>query len=214
MFFTFLIMLAIELSLLWHKPSARIFAGTVLLFGLILRGLAAEYAAAGEKSASRRAGRRPCPASPAAEPSITTFTYKTEDVSGAPMMCAIRGAGKTLDFAIEESKANTSPALFAFCPHPACPDRAGLQTKWQEDEEARDVFQKARSKAGSAPGLSRVTRSATPWPIPLLILRPRWARPSDPGRAGTGGLVNLLRGNIIRDISDNLPDDIHLLVVA
>ena len=28
------------------------------------------------------------------------------------------------------------------------------------------------------------------------------------------GLVHLLRGNIIREISDNLPDDIHLLVYA
>src|SRR5208282_1264339 len=44
MFVTFLIMLAIELSLLVDKPSARIFAGTVLLAGLFLRGLAAEYA--------------------------------------------------------------------------------------------------------------------------------------------------------------------------
>jgi hypothetical protein len=28
------------------------------------------------------------------------------------------------------------------------------------------------------------------------------------------GLSHLLRGNIIREISDNLPDDIHLLVYA
>jgi len=28
------------------------------------------------------------------------------------------------------------------------------------------------------------------------------------------GLAYLLRGSIIRDISDNLPDDIHLLVLA
>jgi hypothetical protein len=28
------------------------------------------------------------------------------------------------------------------------------------------------------------------------------------------GLAYLLRGNIIRDISDNLPDDIHMLVYA
>ena len=28
------------------------------------------------------------------------------------------------------------------------------------------------------------------------------------------GLASLLRGNIIREVSDNLPDDIHLLVYA
>ncbi len=40
MFGTFLVMLAIELSLFWDKPNARVFAGTVLLIGLIFRGLA------------------------------------------------------------------------------------------------------------------------------------------------------------------------------
>src|SRR5580658_6127191 len=44
MFITFLIMLAIEISLFATKPDARIFALVVLVAGLILRGLAAEYA--------------------------------------------------------------------------------------------------------------------------------------------------------------------------
>ena len=42
MFCTFLIMLAIELSLFVEKPSARNFALGVLAIGLVLRGLAAE----------------------------------------------------------------------------------------------------------------------------------------------------------------------------
>ena len=42
MFLTFLIMAAIEISLLVDKPSARYFAVTVLLVGLILRGLVHE----------------------------------------------------------------------------------------------------------------------------------------------------------------------------
>src|SRR5256885_929048 len=42
MFGTFLIMLAIELSLLIDKPGARAFATAVLALGLILRGLVSE----------------------------------------------------------------------------------------------------------------------------------------------------------------------------
>jgi len=34
------------------------------------------------------------------------------------------------------------------------------------------------------------------------------------GAPERSGLINLLRGNIIREILDNLPDDIHLLVYA
>ena len=44
MFFTFLIMLAIEISLFATKLSALFFAMAVLVIGLILRGLAAEFA--------------------------------------------------------------------------------------------------------------------------------------------------------------------------
>jgi hypothetical protein len=42
MFGTFLLMLAIEITLFATKPNARVFAVTLLTFGLILRGLASE----------------------------------------------------------------------------------------------------------------------------------------------------------------------------
>src|SRR4029079_455871 len=42
MFFTFVVMAAMELSLLFDKPNARYFAVTVLAVGLILRGLVQE----------------------------------------------------------------------------------------------------------------------------------------------------------------------------
>src|ERR1051325_10107278 len=42
MFVTFLVMAAIELSLLIDKPNARYFAVTILAVGLILRGLVQE----------------------------------------------------------------------------------------------------------------------------------------------------------------------------
>ena len=42
MFATFLVMAAIEMSLLVDKPNARYFAVTILAVGLILRGLVQE----------------------------------------------------------------------------------------------------------------------------------------------------------------------------
>jgi len=44
MFSTFIVMAAIEVSLFVDKPNARLFAATILVFGLILRGLASERA--------------------------------------------------------------------------------------------------------------------------------------------------------------------------
>ena len=132
MFVTFLIMLAIEFSLFADKPSARVFAMAVLVVGLILRGLAAEYAQRA-KAAQIAAAALAAGSAPAS--SITTFTYKTEDVSGAPMMCAIRGVGKTLDFAIEISKTNNI-ALFIYRSSRSLPvlTEQDYKRKWQDDQ--------------------------------------------------------------------------------
>src|SRR5260370_3438770 len=92
MFCTFVIMLAIEISLFIDKPSARIFAVTILAIGLILRGLVTE---AGKKKdlavAAAAAAVQPTGAS-----SETNFTTNPELASGPPIVCAVRGAGKTL----------------------------------------------------------------------------------------------------------------------
>jgi amino acid transporter/nucleotide-binding universal stress UspA family protein len=208
MFFTFLIMLAIELSLLAYKPSARIFAGTVLLFGLLLRGLAAEY--------SQRAKAAALATTAAARPasSITTFTYKTEDVSGLPMMCAIRGLGKTLDFAIELAGQTHRPLYLLFVRTMPVLTEQDYKRKWQEDDAAREIFLHAKSKAGGHPIYPCYAVSDAVAHTIVDITATMGAADLILGAPERGGLVNLLRGNIIREISDNLPDDIHLLVLA
>ena len=53
MFATFIVMAAIEMSLLIDKPNARYFAVTILAVGLILRGLVQE------RRVKKMAGSRP-----------------------------------------------------------------------------------------------------------------------------------------------------------
>jgi amino acid transporter/nucleotide-binding universal stress UspA family protein len=211
MFFTFLIMLAIELSLFADKPSARVFAGTVLLFGLLLRGLAAEYAqrskAAQAALAATLAASRP--ASP-----ITTFTYKMDDVSGPPMMCAVRGLGKTLDFAIDESRETHRPLYLLFIRTLPVLTELDYKRKWQEDEQAREVFLYAKDKAKGHPVFPCYAVSDSVADTIVDITATMGASYLILGAPERRGLVNLLRGSIIREISDNLPDDIHLLVLA
>src|SRR2546422_5160589 len=90
---TFLVMAAIEILLLIDKPNARYFAVTILAVGLILRGLVQERRMKKEAApalAPQRLGvdlARPV-AEAAAAPS-----------GGEAILCAIRGTGRTLDFA-------------------------------------------------------------------------------------------------------------------
>jgi amino acid transporter len=211
MLFTFFIMLAIELSLFVEKPTARVFAFTVLAVGMVLRGLAAEYTKRAKETSAAVAATAVA-ARPAS--SITTFTYKTEDVTGPPMMCAIRGLGKTLDFAIEESRQTHRPLYLLFVRSLPVLTEQDYKRKWQEDEEARVIFLHAKSKAGGHPVYPCYAVSDAVAHTIVDITATMGASYLVLGAPERRGLAYLLRGSIIQDISDILPEDIHLLVLA
>src|SRR4051794_32824980 len=89
MFVTFLVMAAIELSLLLEKPNARYFAVTILACGLILRGLVQERRARRERE----------------QIVIPVVDDSLGEMSDNAMLCAVRAKGRTLDFAIREARA-------------------------------------------------------------------------------------------------------------
>ena len=210
MFITFLIMLAIEISLFAYKPSARIFAMSVLLVGLVLRGLAAEYASR-TKAAAAEAAQTAAAAMPAP---IVPMLVNMENVDGPPMMCAIRGLGKTLDFAIDESRQTRRPLYLLFVRSLPVLTEQDYKRKWQEDDEAREVFLAAKSKAGVHPVFPCYAVSDSVATTIVDITATMGASYLILGAPERKGLASLLRGSIIREVSDNLPDDIHLLVYA
>jgi len=219
MFCTFLIMLAIEISLFVDKPNARIFALSILLFGLILRGLALEHshrvktAAAARAAAPALAGQTASFVRPTQAPPVS-FPLPSPDVSGAPMMCAIRGAGKTLDFAIEEARSTNRPLYLLFIRTVPILMEDDYKRKWQDDPEARAIFLTAKEKASGHTVLPCYAVSDSVAHTIVDITATMGASHLIIGAPERRGLVHLLRGNIIREISDNLPDDIHLLVYA
>ena len=138
MFGTFIVMAAIEVSLFVDKPNARLFAATILVFGLILRGLATERAEKKALTAAVANGAKKGEVSPLA------FDQSLSETTGPPMLCAVRGIGRTLDFAIQEAKDTDRPLYILFVreqPVIAPDDR---KRKWIEDEEARQAEDKGR----------------------------------------------------------------------
>jgi amino acid transporter/nucleotide-binding universal stress UspA family protein len=211
MFVTFLIMLGIEISLFAYKPSARIFAMAVLLVGLVLRGLAAEYASRTRAAKEAAAAAIPPVALPTPAPAVS---FDTADADGPPMMCAVRGLGKTLDFSIAEARQTHRPLYLLFVRSLPALTEQDYKKKWQDDEEARAMFLAAKSKAGGHPVFPCYAVSDSVADTIVDITATMGASYLILGAPERRGLASLLRGNIIRDISDNLPDDIHLLVYA
>jgi amino acid transporter len=207
MFFTFLIMGAIEISLFVDKPNARLFAATILVFGLILRGLVTERAQKKAVSTGLANDARK------AEVGLS-FNAPISETSGPPMLCAVRGIGRTLDFALQEAKETDRPLYLLFVREQPILAPEDRKRKWIDDDEAREIFSYAKGKAEGHTMLPCYAVSDSAADTIVDIAATVGASYLILGAPERNMLVNLLRGNIIRNISSILPEEIHLLVYA
>ena len=208
MFATFIVMAAIEISLLIDKPNARYFAFTILLLGLLLRALVLE----------RRMKREPTPVAPRTVPLVASETPATqtegEAFSGESILCAIRGTGRTLDFALREAHETGRCLYLLFVREQAFVTDQDRKRKWQEDPEASAVFAEAKQKAAGAVPLFAYAVSPSAAETIVDIAATLGASRLILGAPKRNALINLLRGNVIREVSNLLPEEIDLLVYA
>jgi amino acid transporter/nucleotide-binding universal stress UspA family protein len=207
MFVTFLVMAAIETSLLIDKPNARYFAVTILAVGLILRGLVQE-----------RRMKKEAPPAMVPEGLVADVTApKSEPLapsSGESILCAIRSAGRTLDFALREARKAGARLYLLFVREQPFMTEQDVRRKWQEDPEASAIFAEARQKAGDQQPLFAYAVSPSAAETIVDVAATLGASRVILGAPQRSALINLLRGNVIREVSNSLPEDIDLLVYA
>ncbi|HEU5313676.1 MAG TPA: universal stress protein [Candidatus Udaeobacter sp.] len=206
MFTTFIVMAAIEMSLLIDKPNARYFAVTILAVGLILRGLVLE----------RRMKKEAVPGKvplevPAAKPAVA---LPQSAMAAESILCAIRGTGRTLDFALREARETGRRLYLLFVREQAFMTEQDAKRKWQEDPEASTVFAEAKQKAPDHPPLFCYAVSPSAAETIVDVAATLGASRVILGAPQRNALINLLRGNVIREVSNSLPEDIDLLVYA
>ncbi len=209
MFATFIVMAAIEMSLFIDKPNARYFAVTILAVGLILRGLAQERRMKKEKPAL-------APISPTVQATpIRPAGMASASVLGSEsMLCAIRGTGRTLDFALKEAGETGRRLYLLFVREQPFMTEEDAKRKWQEDPEASAVFAEAKQKAGDHPPLFAYAVSPSAAETIVDVAATLGASRLILGAPKRNALLNLLRGNVIREVSNSLPEEIDLLVYA
>ncbi|HAF02992.1 MAG TPA: universal stress protein UspA [Spartobacteria bacterium] len=222
MFATFIVMAAIEMSLLIDKPNARYFAVTVLAAGLILRGLVQERRMKKEAKPPLVAEKLPvdtdavvaiAPAVPK-EPVIATAAPPSVSVSGEAILCAIRGTGRTLDFALKEARETGRRLYLLFVREQPFMTEQDSKRKWQEDAEASEIFSAAKQQAVDVTPLFCYAVSPSAAETIVDVAATLGASRLILGAPKRNALLNLLRGNVIREVSNSLPEEIDLLVYA
>ena len=206
MFTTFVVMAAIEMSLLIDKPNARYFAVTILAVGLILRGLVME----------RRMKKEAAPATLPLEVAATNSPVSTPQnvITSESILCAIRGTGRTLDFALREARDTGRRLYLLFVREQQFMTEQDAKRKWQEDPEASMVFREAKQKAPDHPPLFCYAVSPSAAETIVDVAATLGASRVILGAPQRNALINLLRGNVIHEVSHSLPEDIDLVVYA
>jgi amino acid transporter/nucleotide-binding universal stress UspA family protein len=206
---TFLVMAAIEISLLIDKPNARYFAVTILAVGLILRGLVQE----------RRMKREARKAFGAAPERLAVDLMRPQGQAVASsdsesVLCAIRSAGRTLDFAVREAANPGSRLYVLFVREQPFMTEQDVGRKWQEDAEASAIFTEAKQKAENITPLFCYAVSPSAAETIVDVAATLGVSRVIVGAPQRSALINLLRGNVIREVSNSLPEEIDLLVYA
>jgi amino acid transporter/nucleotide-binding universal stress UspA family protein len=208
MFGTFLVMAAIEISLLIDKPNARYFAVTILAVGLILRGLVQERRMKKESAPRVIPDGLPIKVSrPSDEPIAASLDAEA-------ILCAIRGTGRTLEFALREARETGRRLYFLFVREQPFMTEQDVKRKWQEDPEASAIFANAKQKAGDRQPLFAYAVSSSVAETIVDVAATLGASRVILGAPQRSALINLLRGNVIREVSNALPEEIDLLVYA
>ena len=225
-----------------HDYKTGFLAITVLAFAMVLRGLYSERAEkklaaatsagpilAGAAGVSGMSGALTAQTAALESPTLTTagevlaapeermpMPLPTSGLPmGEPLLCAVRGLGRTLDFAIEEARSSNRPLYLLFIREQFVLTSEDRKRKWQADPEAAMIFNAAIKKAKGHTVLPCYAVSDSPSDTIVDVAATVGASRLILGAPHRTGLVKLLRGNIIQKMRRSLsPENIHLLVYA
>jgi nucleotide-binding universal stress UspA family protein len=119
-----------------------------------------------------------------------------------------------LDYAIEAARETDRPLYLLFVREQPVIAPGDRRRKWAEDDEAISIFRYASEKADGLRLLPCYAVSDSTADTIVDIAATVGASHLIVGAPQRSAIVNLLRGNIIRNISTILPEEIHFLVYA
>jgi len=176
-----------------------------------MRGLAAEAAQRKKRKADAIAAAAPAPVQ--AEIAVLRPSAAAEVFRHPPV---VRDPWHRTDvgFAIQEARDTKRPLYVLFIRALPVITQGDQARKWQEDEDARQIFSHAFKQAQGHPVFPCYTVSDAPAETIVDVAATMGASQLLLGAPSRSGLASLLSGNIVRQVSQLLPEDIYLLICA
>jgi amino acid transporter len=214
------VMIAIELTLAVQKLHAVIFVAIILAVGLGARMFTRFYLPTrarrlGQPEAATQAGQGVAPAGTAVEPTGTPAAEL--DMSKPHVMVATRGGQRLIDFSTTYARQFNALLFVLFVRQLNVQFAMGAEgPTLAEDREAQRVFESA-AKACEKAGVQMVPIYAVSRDVAYTILD--FAATYDVrallmGVSREGAVLRALRGDVLTEVADGLPQDIPLLIHA
>jgi nucleotide-binding universal stress UspA family protein len=207
---TFLALFAIEITIANTKPAALFFAACVIGIGLALRAYSMKRAGLQTITLKKELAA-------AVSPELWANVRLNLD-SGQSIMVAARGITPVLRFALEEARLRQGPLYVLYVKELAVAMPARLESverpRWQDDRRAAEIMYGMLEigrennvqvipvySVSDDPAMSILDLSAT-LGIDLLIL----------GAPHRQALTSLLKGNVVTQVANNLPENTQLVI--
>ena len=199
---TFLLLVAIWVTIAWSKQEALLFVSSVLVVGLTLRELTLR------RRAAAPAPVVPVPAASAAPPAAAP----PSGFLGLSVLVAARGWTPALQFALEESRVRGAHLLVLYIREVAVTIDTG--GNWQDDRQARALFSRLESESRGLHVDKLYSISDSPADTIIDIAATFGVDSVVLGGSRRAALVNLLKGNVVTRVAANLPESMHLMVIG
>lgn len=207
---TFGILVMVELTLAHTKPDALFFVVCVLLGGLVLRAYTLKRQGITTMTVHRTVAEMVSP------DLVTTLQPHLEE--GQKIMVAARGITPVLSFALDEAQLRKGILYVLYVKEIAVyygggPAHVG-RAKWQENPEANAIMS-LMLKLGAERGVCVAPVYAVSPDTATTILDTAATLGIDYLLIGTSHrhtLSALLRGNVVNDVAEQLPDTIRLVI--
>ena len=207
---TFLILLAVELTLAKTKPEALFFVMCVLIIGLVLRQYTQKRSGLTTMTVTKQMAEMVTPSL------LATMRPRLDE--GQKIMVAARGVTPVLRFALDEAQLRHAVlcVLFVkeisvyFAGAPATVQRA----KWQDDAEANAIMT-LMLKQGEERGVNVLPVYAVSDDAATTILDLSATMGVDYlmiGASQRSVMAHLLNGSVVTNVAAHLPEDIELII--